>query len=244
MLSLHTKLKKHITNLLKWFVNLKNRSHTIHCIGDSHVSVFSGHNKIVHGFPFSGDKLTPFRTYHIGPYLAFNLSSSNHISRRIIFDILSVIPQKSMILLCFGEIDCRNHLVKQSQIQNKSLYEIVQSCVEKYLHFILEIKNKGYKPIVWGPVATSNSEIIINQNPQFSSYGTYQIRNQSIKLFNNILEQKCAEENISFISILKFLLNDDMTSKSEYYLDSIHLSQNAIPIITKAFSKQFPELFS
>ncbi len=46
----------------------------IHCFGDSHVCFFSGYERSEGGTPGVDDRLPFFRTYWLGPALAYNLS--------------------------------------------------------------------------------------------------------------------------------------------------------------------------
>ncbi len=54
----------------------------IHCIGDSHSSIFSGMDRIQPSWPASSsDQLPWFKTHHIGPALAYNLTKSGTTSQ-------------------------------------------------------------------------------------------------------------------------------------------------------------------
>jgi hypothetical protein len=74
----------------------------IHCIGDSHVMVFTGVDEIKE----NNDSLPFFRTHWIGPRTAFNIIDKTDTISRI---IKSNVKEGDDILFCFGEIDCRAH---------------------------------------------------------------------------------------------------------------------------------------
>ena len=100
----------------------------IHVIGDSHVMVFSGKEHIPDAVDYHGF-LPFFRTYRLGPYTAYHATKLRTLIESIIAQ--KVGPDDS-VMLCFGEIDCRAHLVKQSEMQGRSIEDIVSECVDRY----------------------------------------------------------------------------------------------------------------
>lgn len=213
---------------------------TIHCIGDSHVSVFTGQDTISSGYPCAQDSISYFKTYRLGPVLAYNLCVAQHHSRIGLFDVLKTIPKNDYVMLCLGEIDCRMHLIRRlKESQNKSLKDVVCECVCRYFEVILEIKNMGFKTMVWGIPATSNVDCFELQNENvFPHYGSYQERNQAIRLFNNEIECLCKLNDVLFLSIFEDLVDEnDRTKIDEYYMDTIHLGQKAMPLIVNKLKK-------
>jgi len=204
----------------------------IHCIGDSHVSVFTGKDTISDGYPCPNDSIPYFRTYRLGPYLAYNIGNENHEGHRKMLGILRGIPVGSHVLLSFGEIDCRRHAVRQAEIQKRDLSEIVTECAEVYFKAVLKVKSMGYTTMVWAAVPTCNFD-----NKKFVDgdswgyYGTYVERNKATSLFNTTLKKLCKNNSIPFISIEDHLINSDYRSVEDYFMDSCHLSSKCIPLI-------------
>jgi hypothetical protein len=205
----------------------------IHCIGDSHVSVFTGKDTISKGWPCPQDSIQYFHTYWLGPVLAYNLYSVGHQSRLNLFNVLESISKSDYVMLCAGEIDCRMHLIRQKELQNKSLEEIVQECVCRYFQVILEIKNMGFKVIIWGVPGTANIDCFeLKDKNTFPHYGTYKERNQATKIFNNKIEYLCKLNDVLFLSIFDDLIDDNGKTKiTEYYMDEFHVSQKVMPLI-------------
>ena len=213
----------------------------IHCIGDSHVSVFTGHDympPIWQPENRSDDKSEYFRTYRLGAVTSYQLE------RKI--DFIDFIIKKSPInkekdnmLFCFGEVDIRAHLIKQSEIQNKEIDEVVKECVDKYFNTILHYKANGYNIMVWGPIASWSDKAPYTSGP---SFGSNLERNNVTKIYNNYLDQLCNENDIKFLSIFDKMLLEDGTT-NEKYLDSwldchIHLIQTAYLLIIEEFKKK------
>jgi len=213
-------------------INILKKNIVIHCIGDSHVSVFSGQKEMQPVWPKKSNNIIPFfKSYRLGPVLAYNLCKSDTRSkgRDKLFSVLKKIPKKDTVLLCFGEIDCRVHLLKQSELQNRNIKEIVKECVDRYLLVILEIKKMGYKTIVFNVIPSAPS--FKSNNPQFPTYGSCVERNKVTTIFNEELKNKLKIKSIPFISIFDKLVDKKMMTKTKYLQDGVHLNQKAIPLI-------------
>ena len=214
------------------------RDFLVHCIGDSHVSVFSGTNKISEGYPSVHDVLPWFRTYRIGPHLAYNIGDETHHGYKHLMGILAGIPVGSNVLLSFGEIDCRNHVIRQAELQNKKTDEIVVECVNRYFKTITAVVGMGYKVIVWGAIPTCNYDsLVYKDNEPYQHYGTFRDRNRATALFNSLLEGLCVKSGVHFISISDRLVDEGFKTVDTLYMDSIHLSEKAVPVIMGCFEK-------
>lgn len=206
----------------------------IHCIGDSHSSVFSGNEEMQPIWPNRSNDIIPyFKSYRIGPATAYQLKTKTPI----IDQIVSLIPPNDKLLFCFGEVDIRAHLIKQMIEQNRTLESVVKECVDRYFEVILMYKKTlNIEIVVWGPIASWNDLKPYLGGP---SFGTGLERNKTTKQFNEYLEKLCVENSIPFISIFNEMLNEDGTT-NPIYLDDwddchIHLNQKAMPIILKKF---------
>lgn len=209
----------------------------IHCIGDSHSAVFSGEEKMQDIWPMPAANTIPFfSSYRIGPATAFQLANKKEIIDSI---ISKVYKNGDHVMFCFGEVDIRAHLIKQSQQQNRDILEIVNECVERYFNVILEYKNRGVSVLVWGPIASWNNKKPYTGGP---SFGTDLERNHVTKLFNEKLKEYCSQNEIKFVTLFYDMLNEDGTT-NETYLDDwegshMHLSQRAMPKIIEKFDEQ------
>ena len=223
--------------LSKFYRSLfKKQKKTIFCIGDSHVCFFSGLNRIQPAWPqLSIDILERFRTFHIGAVLAYNLckEQTSEMGRETLFKILDLhIPKKSHVMLCFGEIDCRNHLLRQADLQKKSIESIVEECAHRYCLVISEIINLDYMPIVYNAIPSSWVSDV--NNPSYPVYGSCSERNRATKRFNGYMAEFCKRNKIGFLSNFKYLVDKDGLTNKKYYMDAIHLSQRAMPLTLKA----------
>lgn len=223
----------------------------IYVIGDSHVSVFSGVDKKIGGkrhiqpefgtcYTLSEGQLLPninpfeqkiphFCAIRIGAHTAFN--SFNRIDK--IEKVISEykITEKDFIVLCFGEIDIRNHIGFQAEKQKISIEESIRICVDRYMKTILYFKNKKLNVSVYGPPASSVG-YKINARLDYKDVVT---RNGMTLYFTSILRNKCNENEIRFFSIAKKMMLPNGTTDEKYIMDDIHLSQQSMPLIQEEF---------
>ena len=205
----------------------------IHCIGDSHSAVFSGEETMQPVWPESASNLLPyFKSYRIGAATAYQL----HRKKEIIESILDLnLTSSDSIMFCFGEVDIRAHLIKQSHLQSIPIENIVKECVDRYIDAILYYQKYNVSILVWAPIASWNKY----RSYTGPSFGTNIERNKVTEKFNTYLKQKCDVHGFKFISIFEEMLYKDYTTKQELLDDwkgcHIHLSQRAMPIILNKF---------
>ena len=127
-------------------------------------------------------------------------------------------PKSTAILLCFGEIDCRAHIVKQAYIQNRTIQEVATAAAKSYFDSILSIKQKGFKVIVYGPYGSGS---------QFNSFGTEPSRNIAVKFFNKYLQESCLQHDIYFFSLNSLLVDpSSLLTRRAYLEDDVHLPEH------------------
>ncbi|HTY25047.1 MAG TPA: glycosyltransferase family 10 [Desulfomonilaceae bacterium] len=199
----------------------------IHCIGDSHVYVFSGTDAIG-----GADVLPFFKTYRLGPHTAYNVIKRRSIIEQII--VTSVKPG-DRIMFVFGEIDCRAHLLKQSELQKKAVDVVVNDCVDRYFEIFKIAGQYGIPLLAWNAPASSREDV---QCDAYSTYGSCKQRNEVTELFNRHLKRRCEEHGVIFVSVFDKLVDRDGLTNTAYYHDAIHLSQAVIPLILDELRRQ------
>ncbi len=214
---------------------------TIHCIGDSHASFFSGTDAIQPVWPELGKNYIPlFKAYRLGPVTAYNLCKTGTKSggREKLFEVLKTIETNSTVLLSFGEIDCRVHLLKQSREHDRPLADVVNECVDRYFGVVQEVKSLGYQVLVWAAIPSTIAGKIAE--PDYVAYGTCAERNEVTKLFNNRLTQLAEAQKIPVISVFNELVLPNGLTNFAYYSDEVHLSQKAMPLVVRKIKALFP----
>jgi hypothetical protein len=205
----------------------------IHCIGDSHVSVFSGQDPIVPFFPpkHDEDRTRYFRTYRSFTPTAYNFI--NHLDR-ILHALSDKDKDNDYALIVAGEIDCRFHLPRKIATNNLSIDEVVNECVDRFTQVFIELINKGWRCIAWGPCASTWETF----HPELPIHGDMVHRNIITKKFNDKLYENAKSINIPFLSMFPKLINENNETIREYYMDMLHLkSIKMIDIIIEEFKK-------
>ncbi len=218
------------------------KENIIHCIGDSYASFFSGHNEMQPRWPDKAKIAIPlFRAYRLGAVVAYNLckAGAKTQGREKLFAVLAGLPQNSIVLLCFGEIDCRVHMIRQAEMQNLDVSEIAKECAQRYFSVIKEVHNKNFDVVVWGVIPSSRQDYITCK--EFPAYGTTAERNKATFSFNAALNELSQAEHIKFLSLFDELLDEEGNTNQYYYGDSIHLSQRAMPLVVNKIQQLYPE---
>lgn len=223
----------------------------IYCVGDSHISFFAGANKIQPLWPRPSKDLIPFfRTFRIGAVLAWSLGGwgSKNRGREICAALLDrgvpesekQIPPGSRVLLSFGEIDCRCHVVAQAAKTNSSIETVVNRLAERYCGFIEEVASWGYRPIIWNVIPSSPDET--GGTRDYPIVGTCRQRNEATRLINGILEAWCADKGFEFVNVYRHLVDSEGRTLPEMFMDPIHLSQAAMPNVIDWVSQTYSSL--
>jgi hypothetical protein len=142
-------------------------------------------------------------------------------------------------MFCFGEVDIRAHLIKQSILQNKPVNDLVVECVKRYIDSITYYTKYGVQIIIWGPIASWSDVKKYTGGP---SFGTNIERNWVTFAFNVALQLACLDKGFEFVTIFYDMVNDDMSTIPDFLDDwegsHMHLSQRAMPTILKSFEKR------
>lgn len=155
-----------------------------------------------------------FFPYFIGPINSINLTSND------------------FILFAVGEIDCRWHFPKKIQKENKSIKEVLSEELDKYFFpSFMTLKDNGYNVLGWGghPSTTKGH----NDDPDNPIYGDCLFRNEISLAWNDLIEQRCNENGLKFVSIIRDLIGEDGFTKMEYFYDDYHLNPSALPLVIR-----------
>lgn len=175
-----------------------------------------------------------FNSARMGPFTAYNLNSKKYLIEPFLTNLNMHIDDK--ILFCFGEVDIRAHLIKQSKLSKITIDDVVYECVSRYINSVVYYKKFNRDIIVWGPIASwSDSK---PYPPGWPTYGTNIERNEVTKIFNQYLQKLCEQNNIGYISIFEKMLNPDGTTNPYYIMDHIHISQTAMPMAIEEFKSK------
>ena len=210
-----------------FFFNMHSRimkKTLIHVIGDSHAKVFQGN--------------WPFIAHHIGAATAYNLvkrhSATN--SNAKLLRILQRIKRTDLVILVFGEIDCRIHIYYQFRKngEKRSINQIIDNTISYYGKTINEIRERGLRPCI---CSVSPATAIGNEyNVPF--YATTVMRSRITRKFNIKLQVFCEKNNYPYIDIYSKVSDENGLMLQEYAADEIHLNSRVIPLVKQEINEK------
>ena len=218
----------------------------IYCVGDSHSTFFAGRDRIQ--ADRSWRRLIPcFRVFYLGPVLAYNLPKNGTTTggrEKFLALLGKEIPRGSWIMTVFGEIDTRAHLLGQVDKKGLSVEQVTEACAENYFSFVMELRERGYRPIVYNVVASRPDwdGMSASQKIDFPYEGTQAERNHAVRLLNKGLQRRCREQNIPFLDTFDLLVDENGVTRPECYMDEIHLSQHIMPETMERLRTLLPDL--
>ncbi len=194
----------HLNGILDILLSKLN-SKVLHCFGDSHRSVFNNISKI--------------RCYNVGQGTAYNLleeKSSSGAGSKIINILKTLSPNKDSIILTFAEIDCMEHIGKQSMKSKVNPNEIINRLCNRYFEFVKKLTTKGFQVLIYGPAFSGYA---------LNSYGSPKERNYFLVRFNKVMAMGCKTlENVYFVSLDDlFIDSKSLLPKLEFSSDARHL---------------------
>ena len=196
----------------------------IHVIGDSHADVFRGS--------------MPFLAHHLGAATAYNLKKKNSTmkSNEKLFKIVDKVGKKDIVMLCFGEIDCRIHIYYQHKKSNEkyTVSELIDRTISNYGDVMAQLKERGVNFFVY---CVSQATKVGNEY-NYPFYGTPEIRSQITRTFNERLKVFCEKNGHKFIDIYDKVADDDGFMLKEHAGDEVHLNRKAVKFAKAEISEK------
>ena len=189
----------------------------IHVVGDSHVVLFRGS--------------MPFLAHHLGAATAYNLNRKNSTTRsnEQLFKVINKLGKRDMVMLCFGEIDCRIHIYYQHKKSDGkySIADLIDRTVSNYGEVMVQLKERGVNFCIYcvSPATEVGNEY------KYPFYGTLGIRSQINRMFNEKLRAFCQKNGYTFIDIYDRVADEDGLMLKEYASDDIHLNKKAVGLV-------------
>ena len=197
----------------------------IHVIGDSHGKAFRGHRQFI--------------VHHLGAATAHNLIKSNSStnSNKKLFNLVERLNSRDVVLLVFGEIDCRIHIYYQYKKNNekRTIHELIDGTISNYGVILNELRNLNINFIVHGvPPATQ-----VRNEYRYPFYASPEVHCQINAIFNERLKVFCKDNKYPYIDIHSRFSDDDGFMLKEYAADEIHLNSNVADYVKRELNSRF-----
>lgn len=189
----------------------------VHVIGDSHV------------IPFRGSM--PFLAHHLGAATAYNLNNKNSAtkSNQKLFQVINKLGEKDIVMLSFGEVDCRIHIYYQHKKSNGrySISDLIDRTISNYGEVMAQLRERGVNLCVYCVSPATN----VGNEYKYPFYGTVEVRSQINRMFNEKLKAFCQSNGYKFIDIYNMVSDKDGLMLKEYAGDEIHLNKKAVKLV-------------
>jgi len=186
-----------------------------HCLSYAHKSIyFAGlQHKIVPKITFGG------KAFHFSREIECTFKAITKSN----FDS---IPNGSIVLISFGEIDCRHNegFIKTAVKQTTSIETLIANTVHGYLMWFSKQNAQKNNDLYFlnVPAPMYRNDISIELNAQVA---------KTVREFNMTM-RKCAKlHNFNLIDVYKFTSNEHGYSNKKYHVDDKHLGPKAIHLI-------------
>lgn len=203
----------------------------IHCIGESHACFFSGLRGLHDHWPAPVVHALPgIASYRIGHFLAHSLTKPRHPARSLLTKLLRAIPTRDPILLCFGEIDCRNHVIKQAHTQQRAIEEVARDLATRYARAARALTRSRLLAF-WATPPTNDARV---PNPEYPTVGSFVERRRATLAFNAALAAAAATLDAAFLDITRAITTRAGHQRPEFFCDQVHLAPKALPAAVEA----------
>jgi len=191
----------------------------IHLFGDSHIDTLAQARPDI----FVKHGVISFSAYKAGNIIAFDSDIQNH---------LSTIPKNSKVLVSFGEIDCRRHIMKFVKRLDKPIKDVVAINIGGLRKVFIYLQKK-HKLAAFAPYPSLLSPHIPSDTPELYE-GTWGDVLEVKAEFNDQMKILCDEMGVFFLSVFKeYREGRWYTMQDPYYRDPTHLSEYVVPLIVK-----------
>ncbi|MFO0832285.1 MAG: hypothetical protein U0637_10660 [Phycisphaerales bacterium] len=202
----------------------------IHVIGDSHSSVFTG----LHGVcgtctEFHQQALPGFDVWHLGQYLAYSVGSPRHqVHQHIRACLRRAGP--GPVAFFFGEIDCRNHVVKHAATL-PAIRRTAAQVAAAYARRCRTLAPSRAIAFVTIPPPT----VTQHGNTQLPTVGSFTQRRAAVDAFNHALRAAARSVNAPVVDVHDALADRRGTPNPAYFADGVHADPRALPLFLREF---------
>lgn len=187
----------------------------IHVIGDSHALAYRS-------WP-------PFVVHYLGPATMHNLGSPKSTNRsgdKLNKALGWVRKEKDMMILVFGEIDCRIHFYYQYKKQGgrKPFEALIGETLERFSLLVEKLTKEGYEVAVQGVVAPGRE----TNKYGYPEYAGAKVRAQIYREFNRQLRENCVKNDILLIDLYRETVGKDGLVKQDLVRDEVHIKDEVL----------------
>lgn len=147
-------------------------------------------------------------------------------------ECLQNIPDKSLVLLSFGEIDCRHYLPRIARERNVSLESLVDEVMHRYTSHCVRLLKQKFRVTIMTPYVCPDDHQ--HQNPHSDIV-------EAKSILTRRLEEYCAEHGLAVVPAFHKVLERqwDRMPPGTYFNDTSHLGPCMIPLIVETITSHW-----
>lgn len=216
----------------------------VHVIGDSHSWAFKQNRSFI--------------IHNIGPATAYNLVNKNSTVRsneKLFAVIRNIDVKKDIVIMVFGEIDCRVHFYNQFRKNNGaiSIDDLMGKTISNYGEVLGQLRDMGVSFLVYG-ILPAPKHII-----RYPAYATEKMKRDLFdeftgsyphmaspdvraglnKKFNDRLKSFCEDNGYRYIDIYPVVSDANGFIDDNYAADEIHVNGRIMPFINKLLYEKY-----
>jgi lysophospholipase L1-like esterase len=197
----------------------------IYVVGDSHTAIFKND--------------PAFQVVEIAgtAHNLINVKSTSNSNQKLQQVIDSIDKNSDLVMLVFGETDCRFHIYYQAQKRGVSISDIINETVFNYGLALHWLRGSGIIPIVFGIPPPGTYDRFVFDTPS-KPYASPEILAKIYSEFNSKMKIFCSKRAFAYIDIYSKTVDDKGFLKKEYAADAVHLNLNAKPLILEMLKER------
>ena len=210
-----------VASRLYWALGERARGRPlIHVAGDSHTKAFAWTRGCV--------------VHHLGPATAYRLRDPDNStrSREKLFGVVDRLdPGRDVLLLVFGEIDCRIHIYAQHRKRNGavSMEALMDEIITRYGSVMEEVRGRGIRFAVLGPPPATRQ----SNRYGIEFYATPDVHRFIYSEFNSRLRAYCRSHGYAYVDVYSSTVDENGFAQSRYAADDTHLNNDAARLVRR-----------
>lgn len=160
---------------------------------------------------------------------AFHLARpQNNVYKASLQVIMKALPPQSLVIIGFGEIDCRpdEGIFMADQEKGVDFRTSIPDFVERYVAFTETTAAQYHHRLIYYGVPASNPEIFAN----FPAEKTAMLK-EIISLFNHELGQAARKRNREILDIYDLTSKSQALQDAEFHIDGFHLHPRTLGLL-------------
>ena len=179
-----------------------------------------------------------FLVKHIGPATAYKLRFKENRTRsnEQLFSIIKKINKKrNLVLLVFGEVDCRIHIYNNARKKNRSIGSLIDDTVSGYGEVLKLLTVDSVDFVVCGvPPANTQGNVY-----HFPYYAAPQEQRDIKKAFNEKLKDFCRDNGYKYLDLFNKFSDENGFILEQYKRDDVHLGNKIMAYVKEWFYEAF-----